>query len=237
MRDILKVFVDGIKEICGENLNSVILYGSRASGEATEKYSDYNLLIVLEEDRFHDLKLFAGPVRKWIKHGNPAPLIFTMSRFKKSFDVFPIEFLEMKEHHKILYGNDPLEGLNIEQGNLRHEVEFELKGKLLKMRQGFIMTSCNQNKIRELLINSISIFLVLFRQVIRLTGEVPPAKRIDSLKRISELAGINTSPFVSVIKMKENAKESKGIVPETVFEEYIKEIEKAIDFVDNLGVN
>lgn len=235
MKNILEIFINKIKEVFKENLKSVVLYGSRASGEEVKKYSDYNLLIILNEIKLYDLKIFAKPVKNWRKYGNPVPLIFTGSSFKKSADVFPIEFLEMKEHNKILYGNNPFEGLNIEYKNLRHEIEFELKSKLLKLREGYILTDGKQDKIRGLLVSSISTFLTLFREVIRLKLENPPSKRIDALMKISELTGINTSSFILILKMKENIKEPKKPVPETIFEEYIGEIEKVIDFIDNIS--
>ncbi|OGS45284.1 MAG: hypothetical protein A2539_08655 [Elusimicrobia bacterium RIFOXYD2_FULL_34_15] len=231
--DILDKFIEEIKVVCGQNLKSIVLYGSKASGEQTEKHSDYNLLLILEKIKFEDLKLLNKTIKFWIKKGNPAPLLFTMEQLKKSTDVFPIDFLDMKDHNKILYGNNPFENLEIKNTYLRHECEYELKSKLLKLRQAY-MLSQNTSDIRKLLINSISAFLIIFRQVVRLYNVVPPIKRLDALKVLSEKTGLNPSIFVTIFNMKQEVKEALKLDPDLVMEEYLKEIEKIVDIVDNL---
>jgi len=61
-------------------------------------------------------------------------MIFTVSEFLSSDDVFPIEYLDMKDGHKLLYGRDFLSEINVSDANLRHECEFDLRSKLLKLR-------------------------------------------------------------------------------------------------------
>lgn len=233
MSDILTKFLEETKTAYGQNLKSVVLYGSKASGEDTKKHSDYNLLIVLESISFNDLKLLGKIMKKWIKHGNPPPLLFTEERLKKSADVFPIEFFDIKDNHKILYGEDYFEKLEIRNMHLRHECESELKGKLLKLRQGY-MVSRGKSDVQNLLINSISTFLIIFRHIIRLFGITPPLKRLDAMKILSDKTGMNPSVFVAIFNMKQGNKEALKQNPDLLMEDYLKEIEKITDVVDNL---
>ncbi|MFH0948497.1 MAG: hypothetical protein V1833_05825 [Elusimicrobiota bacterium] len=231
MTDILSKFVEEVKVIHGTNLKSVVLYGSKATGEDTKKHSDYNLLIILGDIKFGDLKSLSKIIKFWLKRGNPPPLLFTMDRFIKSADVFPIEFLDMKDNRKILYGEDPFENLEIKNTHLKHECEFELKGKLIKLQQGYI-ASRNKSDIRNLLIKSVTTFLILFRNVVRLFNETPPAKRLDGLNILSEKIGLNPSVFVTIFNMKCGDKEAMKLNPEPIMEKYLKEIEKVVDVVD-----
>ena len=239
MENILESFVEELKNILGNNLKSIVLYGSQASGEAVKKHSDYNLLLTLEKFGFTELKLLQKPVKNWIKNNNPVPVIFSCGQFQESFDIFPIEFLDMKEHHKILYGENPFVNMEISSSNLRHECEHELKSKYLKLCQEFMKTKGKQSEIKGLLINSISTFLVLFRNVLRLNGQVPPLKKLDALNVLSRQVKINTEPFITVSKIKEGDKAAQkppeGM--EVLFSSYLNEIEKVIDFVDGFVVS
>ncbi|MFH1541389.1 MAG: hypothetical protein ABID79_06045 [Elusimicrobiota bacterium] len=233
MEDILSKFVDNVKIIYGLNLKSVVLYGSKASGEDTKKHSDNNILLILDDIKFSDLKSLNKIIKFWTKKGNQPPLIFTTEQFRKSADVFPIEFLDMKDNHKILYGEDPLENLEIGNTHLRHECEFELKGKLLKLRQGYV-ASRNKSDIKNLLVNSITSFLILFRHIIRLFNETPPTKRLDALNILSKKTGLNQSVFINIFNMKQGNSQALKLDQESVIEEYLKEIEKIVDVVDDI---
>jgi predicted nucleotidyltransferase len=233
MPEILNKFIKEVKNAYGHNLKSIVLFGSKASGEDTEKHSDHNLLFIVEKIDFKDLKSLNKIIKPWIKKGNPPPLIFTADKLKSSTDVFPVEFYDMKDHHKVLFGEDPLKDLKIEDKNLRHECEFELKGKLLKLQQGYV-SSRNKADARNLLINSVSTFLLLFRHTIRLFGGTPPLKRLDALKILAEKTGLNPSVFVTIFNMKQGDREALKKDPEPLMEEYLKEIEKIVDAVDKL---
>src|SRR5438477_257845 len=49
----------------GDNLASVVLYGSAASGDFVQIESDYNLLIALYRITPEDLRLAQAPMREW----------------------------------------------------------------------------------------------------------------------------------------------------------------------------
>ena len=233
MPGILDKFIEEVKKIYGPNLESIVLFGSRASGEDTEKHSDYNLLLVVKDINPRDLKSLNRITRFWIRKGNPIPVIFTKKRLENSADVFPMEFYDMKDHHKVLYGEDPLRSIVIENKNLRHECESELKGKLLKLQQGY-MASRNDADVRNLLIGSISTFLIIFRHMVRLLGKMPPLKRLDALNVLAGTIDLNPSAIVTVFDMKKGDREALKKDPDALMEEFLKEIEKVVEAVDNL---
>ncbi|MEN3013504.1 MAG: nucleotidyltransferase domain-containing protein [Endomicrobiia bacterium] len=234
MQKILENFIQEIKNSLGKKLKSITLYGSKASQEDT-KYSDYNILIIADDLKITDLNNLTKPVKKWVKHGNPPPLIFDTKTFLSSVDVFPIEFLDIKQNHKILYGENIVEKIEINFKNLRHECEFELKSKLLKLKQLYILTGGKKQKLKKLLIESISTFLVLFKSVIQLLQKQVPAKKTEVLEVIkNEILGINIQPFEKILNLKQDKKETKEYNLQELFEQYTKEIEKVIDFVNNL---
>ena len=106
-------FTKELEGILGDSLLSVALYGSAAAGERSEKYSDYNLLVVCARLGFEELSSIRPLSARWAKLGNPPPLLFTWDRLKNSSDVFPIELLDIKEKHLMLHGEDVLKHLPI----------------------------------------------------------------------------------------------------------------------------
>jgi len=234
MSSELEKFVEQLETVFKDNLKSVVLYGSKASGEDTKKNSDHNILVILGEVRFEDMKASSKAVAGWTKQGNPPPLLFTQAMLKESMDVFPIEFQDIKDNNRILYGQDLVSGLEIEDVNLRHEVEFELKGKLLKLRQGYMMYAEKDSKIRDLLVDSISSFLVLFKHTAKLLGRTPPKKKIDALDALSEKTGLKKQVFLDVFNMKHGDKNALNLNMEKVMMEYMIEIEKIVKIVNDL---
>lgn len=236
MNNILNKLVEDIRTSCGTSLKSVVLYGSKAAGEETKKYSDYNILLVLENVNFSALAQLSAITGGWVRHGNTPPLIFTVDELKNSADVFPIEFLDMKASHRLLFGEDYLQNIEVKETHLRHQCEFELRSKLLKLRQGYLIAGGSSKKVRELLESTVSSFLVVFRFVLKLLGENPPLKKTDSLELLSKKTGINPSVFQTIIKIRNNDKEAMQINPEILIKEYMEEIEKIISVVDKESV-
>ena len=87
-------------------------------------------------------------------------------------------------------------------------------------------------QIRELLINSLSTFLVLFRAALRLYQDQIPAKKIEALQELSRHIQFDTDVFKRVAEMKEK-KAVKGTSPETLFKAYLEAVETVVDSVDS----
>src|SRR6266852_801487 len=105
--------VENLRVAHGDNLASIVLYGSVAAGDHVELRSDHNLLIVLKRIALEDLRLSQTTIRDWLSLGQPMPVYFTVEELKRAADVFPIEFLQMEQARKVLHGGDPFELVEI----------------------------------------------------------------------------------------------------------------------------
>ena len=76
------------KRIFGEDLLSIILYGSAARGEYRYKKSDINFLMVLTENGMKNLRRCIDLIPKWRKRNVGAPLFLTQEYINASLDSF-----------------------------------------------------------------------------------------------------------------------------------------------------
>ena len=74
-----------------------------------------------------------------LKQGKEFPLLFTKEELKRGVDVFPVEFLNIKHDYKILIGEDLLKDIQISKKNLRLQLEFEFRSKLIHLRSEYLM--------------------------------------------------------------------------------------------------
>lgn len=222
-----------LRRFFGENLKAVVLYGSAARGEYHPRYSDYNLLVLLDHFDLPSFKKTAKVIRAWTKAGNPPPLLFTWDRLQRSQDVFPIELLEMKEHHRVLYGENPFKDVEIRSENLRLELERELKTNLIKLREHYLLTADKPKETQELLIKANSAFLVLFRNVLRLWKISPLPNRKETPHVLSQHIPIDSGVLNSIEKLKLGPSQTLKGGLDSVLEKFFKLVEQVIDAVDS----
>lgn len=220
-----------LKESLDTNLKAVILFGSAAIDDQTQKFSNINILVVLGEIGIDTLKKLGPLTRQWEKAGNPAPLLFTKSRFNQAADVFPLEFLDIKASRKILYGVDPLETLKIHTDNLRHQLEYELRGKLIQLRQRYLEIEGKSRDVEILIGKSISTFAILFKGVLRMIGEEPLPHRADVFGQLKKHVDIDEDTLHQILAQRENKRSIASA--DELFSRLLKTVESVIDFVDN----
>src|SRR5207249_10637473 len=121
----LKQLINDLRAAHGDNLASVVLYGSAAAGDQIELRSDHNLLIALKRITSEDLRLAQAPMREWQDLGQPIPDYFTVAELKDAADVFPIELLQMEKARKALYGRDPFGFVHGRRSSPGHHTDCE----------------------------------------------------------------------------------------------------------------
>lgn len=236
MRHQFDAFVDDLKMAHGRNLASVILYGSAAAGDFVRQQSDYNLLIALREITPKDLRAAQAPMREWGKLGHPIPVYFTVAELKEAADVFPIEFHQMERARQVLYGADVLADLDISDEYLRHQTEYELRSKLIQLRRRYITASASTAGLANLMAESLSSFVALFRAVLLIRGFEPPVAKQEIVAATVKHLQLNGEPFEKIFAIRGN-NSSKMLDEKSanqLFADYLREIETVIETVDKM---
>jgi predicted nucleotidyltransferase len=231
-----EAFLDDLKAAHGKNLASVILYGSAAAGDFIPQASDYNLLIALRKITPRDLRNSHAVMREWTRLGYYVPVYFTVDELQTAADVFPIEFHNMERARKVLYGTDVLADLNISDEFLRHQTEYELRSKLIRLRRAYIPASASVEGLADLMAESLSSFAALFRAVLMLQGFEPPVTKHKIVALTALKLNLDGKPFEKIFNIRENnfAQKLTEVSANELFGEYMEQIEAVIATVDKM---
>jgi predicted nucleotidyltransferase len=222
------------REAAQDNLISVILYGSAAANDFHPEYSDLNLFCVLRDGSFAALKALAPVVKWWDRQKQPPPLFMTREEVERSADVFSIELLDMKQHHRVLFGEDVLQGLVIPTNLRRIQVEYELREKLAVLRRHLLLAAGKDKLMWEILTQSISSFVTLFRHVLAVLGQEAPASKRETVKLLAAQIAFDPSGFLHVLDVREHRVKPKDLDVNDVFSRYLAAVEQVTDAVDKM---
>jgi hypothetical protein len=234
MQSALDQIVERLKAALGDRLISVILYGSAATGDHQQGYSDLNVLCVLSEIAPRELFHCAPVFRWWREQGNPAPLLLTRREFETSTDCFAIEFHDIRDQHRILFGENVVQELQIDDSFYRAQVEHELRAKLLRLRHKAVVVLSDRHLLCRLLADSVSTFSVLFRHALILHGvEAPLAKR-EVVAKAASFFNFNAEPFECLLDLRDGKTAGHDVDLEKLLDSYMMQVSTVIEAVDRL---
>ena len=193
-----------------------------------------NICVLFKHLDFSVLKKSLQLVKKGIRDKINAPLFLTKEHIQTSSDTFPIEFLEMKEDHILLYGEDLLASLDIEPSHIRFICEQQLKGKLIRIRQAYLEIGLRKKGMEALVKESFESLFPIFRGLLRLKNLTPAVDRYECIKQLSDSYEVNSDLFISLLDDTKNDEKIAGESIEGFLEKYILEIEKLSMVADKL---
>jgi hypothetical protein len=225
-------FVKRMSAAAGTNLESVILFGSAVAGDFHPEFSNLNLFCVLRDSSFAALQVLAPVALWWDGQKQPPPLFMTRHELERSTDVFTIELLDMQQHHRVLLGEDVLLGLEIPRDLHRVQVEYELREKLLLLRQQSLLASDSNRRLWELLVRSVSSFATLFRHALIVLGHAVPVRKREAVVALAEVLKFDPSPIQQVLDVRENKANPKKMDIHDLFARYLAVVERVAVAVD-----
>ncbi|MGB8013594.1 MAG: hypothetical protein WCF68_18425 [Terriglobales bacterium] len=227
-------FVERVRAAAGGNLVAVILYGSAAAGDFVAEHSDVNLLCVLGETSFAAIATLSPAIEWWGKQKHREPLLLSTEEMRRSADVFSIEFLDMRRHYRVLWGEDVLKTLEIPMRWHRAQVEYELREKTILLRQRLLTVSGNDAAKWDLLVRSLPAFGTLFRHALIAMGDAGSGSKRDAGAALAGKLGIDTSVFGELLDLRERKKERKSAKVDDIFARYLKLVEQVTAAVDKM---
>ncbi len=231
--ELLQQFVTLARNAVGENLESVVLYGSTVRGDAQAPYSDLNVLCVVRSTARADLEKMAGLVNWWTQgQGQRSPLIFTADELRRSADVFAIELLDMQRAHRVLHGAEVIAEIPVPMNLHRVQVEHELRTIIQKLRQHYLHGPADEAALRTVMAKSFSSVITLLRHTLIAMDHDPAADRHELLKQVHQHTGVNVHSLQAVHDLRTAADPRGGIG--MLYGNYSEVLEKVCNQLDHV---
>lgn len=205
--------IEEIKKVLGENLVTLAEYNN---GDETRCLAVCNNL---------DFKILTD-----LKKADIIPMVITEDEIKNAVDIFPVEFLNIKRHHKILYGKDILKDIDVSKENLRRQLKFEFRSKLIHLRQSYLKS--DGNNLEDLILDAVPTLAPIIGALMYIKGV--ESKYDPDLIKI--MIGIDTRIVMDIYKIRIGKAKFAGDRNKYI-ERLVNVLTKVGDIVDKMKIS
>jgi predicted nucleotidyltransferase len=225
VQDLLTRYVAQINKDWSTDLGCLLLFGSAARGDFITGRSNINVLVLVRYPSV-DLLQRAGRLhQKWGKHQIVAPLLMTEDDLGRSGRLFPLEFLQMTQHHVVLAGHDPFVEIHIDNDRLVWQCEHELMANLLRLRQRFIEGAGRIEAIQALLILSLTAVLPCIRGLLHIMEQPSKGKDKEILEGLPSTFKFDSTTFLEILNIKRGLSSPGSLEWTNVYSRYLQNLE------------
>jgi len=226
----LEPLVAEFSALHGENLRCLALYGSAAEGNFIKGKSNINTIAVFKDLQFDTLKKSAPLVAKNMKKGILAPVMVTQAHLAASTDVFPVEYLGMREAHVVLHGEDLLKDLKISKEDLKRECEEMIKGLSVRLRSSYLEAAADEEALGRLLREAVPALMPVFRSLVFSKGVAYPRSHEQTVIQAGMVLGFDDHLLGQLLAARRGEKSILG--SEIVLAHLLDELSALAEAVD-----
>lgn len=230
VQTVLDPFLADVDRVLGDRY-SAVLYGSAARGDFVKGRSDINVLMVLDDVAPAVLRSLGSAFGAWRKAAQEPPLLLSRAEWLSAADAFPIEISDMRASYRVLRGADPLALVSVERADLRRALEREFRGKLLRLRQGYVTLSGDLATLSGVAGESVGTMLVLYRALLALRGRPVPADPAALVTAAAAEVGFAPESLGRIVA---GRADRNWRVTTTDYEAYLDAVAQTAAFVDHL---
>jgi hypothetical protein len=208
---------------------TALLVGSAAREEFVAGRSDVNLLLILPSADPATLRGLQPAFDRW-RAGSPVlPLLITRDEWTQAGDAFPIEICDMRSSYQVLRGPDLLASVHPDRGALRTALERELRGKLLRLRQAYVLHGDDPAALGDVASDSVSTIVLLLRCLLVLAGRDGARDGAEVLRSAGALVGFDPAPVDALFRRRGDRGPR---VSATEFEQYLATVARTVRYAD-----
>jgi hypothetical protein len=216
----------------GARLVSVLVYGSAARSGAVSRVGPVDTLLIADGVDERLLTALAPLVAGWVKAGHPPPIILSEGEWHSSVDVFAIEYEDMRAAHRVLAGRDPWPGITVQREDVQRQLEYELVGKLVRLRQGYVAVLDDGPRLTALITGSTGGFLTMLRTTLRLAGTPVPGTAAEVVLAAAAVIGFPAGDLADVVAHVEKRTRLALTARDPRAAAYLEAVAKTADYVN-----
>jgi predicted nucleotidyltransferase len=191
--------IDALRSALGDNLYSVVLYGSAARGDFVPGVSDLNILIVLNESTPAAHTAIAQALRS---HANVEPFIIGRQGFLRTARAFPAKFAAIRRTARVVFGPDPLTGVPRFPELERFAAEQALRNVRLRLVHNFVKRSGDPAAYTRFVLNFVPAIYSACNGVLELDGLGIPRGREAQAAIFASTFSVDTAVLLELAALK-----------------------------------
>jgi len=234
LESTLTQFTQELRDLLSDQLLAVVLYGSAAGENFVPGSSDLNTAIVVQRMGFGVLKKLHPHMASWHKRGFAVPLIVDRDFLHRSRDVFPMEYSDIKEQHRTLWGEDVFDLLSIGGEHLRFLAEHEARSRLLRLQALYLERAGEPSRLRQILLDSLKTFLTLMRHLLHLQGKGGGQNYAEVLSLFERHFQVSFPETRRLIAIREGTRDWPHEPVTEFFRGYLEDVQRLVSLIDTL---
>ena len=231
-----RVWIEPLRTAMGSEFLAAYLTGSVLTQGFHLQRSRVNVLLVARHLGGDVLDALALALPESRRPPHFDPLFMTLPQIRKSLDSFPIEWIEICEAHLLIEGQDVIGNLEVPRTYLRLQCEHELRAKVIQLRQAYILSARHPDRLEPVLRASASSFATLFRTLIRLHGESPPADAAHVIERVADLYRLEAEALLGAYLVRLTERRYRGSELLALYRRFLLETERLVSAIDQMQV-
>lgn len=233
VREGLAHLCNKLQQTLEDRLLSVVLYGGAAKGEHIAETSDVNVAIVLDQVTVNALDSIAPIIQAGVRDFRLAAMLMSESDLKRSTEVFPVKFLDMQRHHRILSGRDVFSDLTVSTDRLRLRCAQEITNLLLRLRQFYVQRRHRPELIESTLTRAISSLLAGLNTLVELRTGRSASDKSSIIEAAAEI-GLDAQPLREVFALKRGELKPNPEELRHLYDRFMMTVQQALVLVDKL---
>ncbi len=202
LREPAQRYADLVRAMAGGNATALAFYGMAVADDGVPTRQAARSVLVVQRVELDLLRKLGDQGARLGKAGIAAPLVMTPEYIANSCDTFPLELLEIQQHHVMIFGEDCFRELTFAGEHLRMQCERELKAALMGMHQGLLRAAGRDRWLHPLTLDAAEGLLRVLRGILWLRGIREARRSADTVREVEnavgrKLPGINAALDVS----------------------------------------
>jgi predicted nucleotidyltransferase len=204
----LERLVDAARRTLGEDLQSIVLYGSAAEGRLRAT-SDVNLVFVLRRFERARIEALREPLRTARAAVGAAPMFLLAVELQEAADAFAVKFADLLRRRRVLHGEDPFAGLVVPRDAQLRRLRQVLLNQLLRMRERFAVAGLREEQLARALAEAAGPLRAAAATLLELEGRPAPSAK-EALEQVVQ--GLGEPALAAALATMSRAREV-GLLP------------------------
>ena len=206
---ILTELVTTTSETLGDDLLSIVLFGSAAEGRLRAN-SDVNVLMLLKTFTSERIDLLREHLRLAHSAARVEVMFLLADELPVAAELFAVKFNDICNRHRVLFGNDPLIGLTIDEDELGRRLREVLLNLAIRLRERYALVSLREEQLVRVISEVAGPLRAAAVALLRLRGQAALAPR-EALEAVAAATGDNE--FVEAVALLPVARQTQTLPP------------------------